>query len=684
MIKEGVFLGKRYEILGRVGSGGMADVYKGKDHKLNRYVAIKVLKSDYRSDQVFIQKFLSEAQAAAGLMHPNVVNVYDVGQDRGLYYMVMELVEGITLKDYIQKKGKLSAKETISISIQMVTGIQAAHNRHIIHRDIKPQNIIISKEGKVKVTDFGIARATTSTQTISASVMGSVHYTSPEQARGGRVDEKSDIYSAGITMYEMITGHVPFDGDSTVSVALKHLQEEIVSPSKEVPGIPYSLECIIMKCTQKNPERRYHDCESLLLDLKRSLVDPDGDFVITGSVAAAVPDSDRTVVMSTEELEQLQNQRYDDEDDEYDDDYDEDEYDDEDEEDDDDYQEERRKKKDVNPDTKKIMRILLIVAGVIVALLVIFLVGNAVGVFSGPGITATTEKQVDVPDVRGMTEDEARDELNDKNLGMRVSGREASDEYDKGEIISQDPGEGEKVDEHTTIEVVVSTGPETKMVQVPNVVDAKEADAEKEIEDAGLIVKKEFEASNDVDAGRVISVSPDAGTEVEEGSEVTIVVSTGPETKMVAVPKLVGRQAADAEAALTSAGLVGSVTEQYSDEPAGQVISQSPLEGEQVEEGSTVSYVVSLGPETKTVTVPNLTTGMTREEAEQALTAAGLEVGKVTEANSSSITPGYVMNQTISPGTEVAEGTAVGFTVSIGPESSGGSSSGDSDTDNTN
>ena len=568
MIKEGVFLGKRYEILGRVGSGGMADVYKGKDHKLNRYVAIKVLKSDYRSDQVFIQKFLSEAQAAAGLMHPNVVNVYDVGQDRGLYYMVMELVEGITLKDYIQKKGKLSAKETISISIQMVTGIQAAHNRHIIHRDIKPQNIIISKEGKVKVTDFGIARATTSTQTISASVMGSVHYTSPEQARGGRVDEKSDIYSAGITMYEMITGHVPFDGDSTVSVALKHLQEEIVSPSKEVPGIPYSLECIIMKCTQKNPERRYHDCESLLLDLKRSLVDPDGDFVITGSVAAAAPDSDRTVVMSTEELEQLQNQRYDDEDDEYDDDYDEDEYDDEDEEDDDDYQEERRKKKDVNPDTKKIMRILLIVAGVIVALLVIFLVGNAVGVFSGPGITATTEKQVDVPDVRGMTEDEARDELNDKNLGMRVSGREASDEYDEGEIISQDPGDGEKVDEHTTIEVVVSTGPETKMVKVPNVVDAKEADAEKEIEDAGLIVKKEFEASDDVDAGRVISVSPDAGTEVEEGSEVTIVVSTGPETKMVAVPKLVGREAADAEAALTSAGLVGSVTEQYSDEPA--------------------------------------------------------------------------------------------------------------------
>ena len=331
MIREGVYLGKRYEILGRIGSGGMADVYKGKDHKLNRYVAIKVLKSDYRSDQVFIQKFLSEAQAAAGLMHPNVVNVYDVGQDRGLYYMVMELVEGITLKDYIQKKGRLSAKETISISIQMVTGIQAAHNRHIIHRDIKPQNIIISKEGKVKVTDFGIARATTSTQTISASVMGSVHYTSPEQARGGHVDEKSDIYSAGITMYEMVTGRVPYDGDTTVAVAIKHLQEEITAPSKEVPDIPYSLECIIMKCTQKNPGLRYHDCASLLLDLKRSLVDPEGDFVVLG---AAGGDTDRTMVMSTAELEQVQGRGragYDDDD--YDDDYDDDDDEDEDEED---------------------------------------------------------------------------------------------------------------------------------------------------------------------------------------------------------------------------------------------------------------------------------------------------------------------------------------------------------------
>ena len=326
MIKEGVFLGKRYEILGRIGSGGMADVYKGKDHKLNRFVAIKVLKSTYRSDETFIKKFLSEAQAAAGLMHPNVVNVYDVGQDRGLYYMVMELVEGITLKDYIEKKGKLSAKETISISIQMVTGIQAAHNCHIIHRDIKPQNIIISKDGKVKVTDFGIARATTSTatQAVTTTVMGSVHYTSPEQARGGIVDEKSDIYSAGITMYEMITGHVPFDGDSTVTVALKHLNEVIKSPAEEVPDIPYSLECIIMKCTQKLPNKRYMSCEELLQDLKHSLVDPDGDFVILDGVTKRMPaasqDTGRTtVVMSQDELNRMKKrQNYNDD---YDDDY---------------------------------------------------------------------------------------------------------------------------------------------------------------------------------------------------------------------------------------------------------------------------------------------------------------------------------------------------------------------------
>ena len=668
MIKEGVILGKRYEILGRVGSGGMADVYKGKDHKLNRYVAIKVLKSDYRSDQVFIKKFLSEAQAAAGLMHPNVVNVYDVGQDRGLYYMVMELVEGITLKDYIEKKGRLSAKETVSIAIQMVTGLQAAHNQHIIHRDIKPQNIIISKDGKVKVTDFGIARATTSTQTISTSVMGSVHYTSPEQARGGVVDEKSDIYSIGITLYEMVTGHVPFDGDSTVSVALKHLQEQITSPAEEVEDLPYSLECIIMKCTQKSPNLRYHDCASLLLDLKRSLVDPDGDFVVLG--AGAATDTDRTVVMSTEELEQVQQRQYN-TDDDYDD--DDEEYDDDEEEDDDDddydrrRQDRRRKNNNVNSDTKRIMKILMIVAGVVVALLVLFLVANAAGFFSGPGLTQNESELVEVPDLRGMTEEQARKELEGTELGLKVENDpQPSNQYDEGEIMSQDPAPGDEVEAHSTITVVLSSGEEAKMTEVPNVVGKSEAEAEKLIQDANLIVRHDSDYSSEVEEGDVISSDPKAGTEVEEGTEVTIVISLGAE--QATVPDLRNKTASAAESALADAGLSGSASEEYSDSvPEGQVISQSIDPGQKVDKGTTVSYVVSRGPETKYVNVPGLG-GYTEADARSRLENAGLTVGNVSYAYSNTVGEGYVIDQTASPGSSVEEGTSVGFTVSRGPE----------------
>ena len=404
MLKTGMIIAERYEILGKIGTGGMADVYKAKDHKLNRFVAVKVLKPEFREDTTFIRKFRSEAQAAAGLTHPNIVNVFDVGDDEGVYYIVMELIEGITLKEYIAKKGKLSIKEATSIAIQVSMGLEAAHNHGIVHRDVKPQNIIISKDGKVKVTDFGIARATTSTatQAVTTTVMGSVHYTSPEQARGGIVDEKSDIYSAGITMYEMITGHVPFDGDSTVTVALKHLNEAIKSPAEEVPDIPYSLECIIMKCTQKLPNKRYMSCEELLQDLKHSLVDPDGDFVVLDGVTKRMPaasqDTGRTtVVMSQDELNRMKNrQNYnDDYDDDYEDDYD-DGYDDYDDrrrsryDDDDDYDDrrrsryddddyddrrkdrydDRRKKNEVNKDTKKIMKILMVVAGVVIALLI--------------------------------------------------------------------------------------------------------------------------------------------------------------------------------------------------------------------------------------------------------------------------------------------------------------------------
>ena len=296
MLKEGMFIQGRYEIVGKIGTGGMADVYKAKDHKLNRFVAVKVLKPEFREDKAFISKFRAEAQAAAGLAHPNIVNIYDVGEDHGVNFIVMELVEGITLKEYIEKKGKLAVREATSIAIQVSQGLEAAHNSGIIHRDVKPQNIIISTDGKVKVTDFGIARAASS-NTISSTVMGSVHYSSPEQARGGYSDAKSDIYSLGISLYEMLTGRVPFDGDTTVAIAIKHLQEEMKSPEVYVPDLPRSTVQIINKCTQKSPDRRYANMAELIRDLKESLINPDGDFVKMIS-----PGGGRTVVISREEL----------------------------------------------------------------------------------------------------------------------------------------------------------------------------------------------------------------------------------------------------------------------------------------------------------------------------------------------------------------------------------------------
>ncbi len=274
MIKLGMLIGYRYEVLEKIGTGGMSDVYKAKDQKLNRLVAVKVLKQEFSENRNFVSKFRVEAQAAAGLMHPNIVNVYDVGEENGIHYIVMELVEGITLKKYIEKKVRLTTKEAISIAIQVSMGIEAAHNNHIIHRDIKPQNIIISKEGKVKVTDFGIAKAASS-NTITSNVMGSVHYTSPEQARGGFSDEKSDIYSMGITMFEMLTGRVPYNGDTTVSIAIRHIQDPMPSLRDFVPEIPVSVENIVMKCTQKSPDRRYQNMGDMIKDLKQSLINPD-------------------------------------------------------------------------------------------------------------------------------------------------------------------------------------------------------------------------------------------------------------------------------------------------------------------------------------------------------------------------------------------------------------------------
>ena len=303
MLSAGMFVADRYEIIGKIGAGGMSDVYKARDHILGRNVAIKVLKQEFSEDVNFVVKFRTEAQSAAGLEHPNIVNIYDVGSESGMHYIVMEYVEGVTLKTYIEKKGRLTYKEAVSIAIQVGRGMEAAHAKNIIHRDIKPQNILISTEGKAKVTDFGIARAV-SNNTISADVMGSVHYASPEQARNGFVNDKSDIYSLGIVMYEMVTGRVPFDGETTVAIAIQHLQEEMVVPSVYAQDLPISLEKIILKCTQKSADRRYANISELLRDLKEVLVNPNADFVKISDGS-----QNRTRVISEGEVREIKSAR---------------------------------------------------------------------------------------------------------------------------------------------------------------------------------------------------------------------------------------------------------------------------------------------------------------------------------------------------------------------------------------
>ena len=674
MVKDGIFLGKRYEVLSKIGAGGMADVYKGKDHVLNRYVAIKVLKREFREDESFVKKFRTEAQAAAGLMNPNIVNVYDVGEDRGLYYMVMELVEGITLKEYIDKKKRLSSKEVISIAIQMCNGIQAAHNRQIVHRDIKPHNVIISKDGKVKVTDFGIAKAATST-TVSTSAMGSVHYTSPEQARGGYVDNRSDIYSVGITLYEMVTGHVPFDGESTVEVAVKHLQEEITPPSEYVRDIPYSLEQIILKCTQKNSERRYSDIEELILDLKHSLVDPDGDFV-----KIAPQQNADTVIITEDELDDIRNayddDSYDDDsyDDNYDDGYDDDSYDDEEEYEDDRYRKRGRGRDDVNPGMNKIMKILTIAVAVIILLVLGLVVGKATGIFKiGSKITAEeAEEKVKVPSVVGMTEAEAIKELNKKGLGYTIKAREESKKYEAGTVMKQSPEDGTRVKKNTQIELTISSKLVGEEIVVPDVSGKDESEAQKALEKAGFEKITSEAVYSDKEQGTVIGTTPSAGSKATKETEIKMQVSKG--TEKISIPDVTGKSENDAKSTLTSAGLtVGSVTTDYSDtREAGQVISQDPVGGTKVTKGTSVTLVVSLGkkPEQK-ISVPGIV-GVDEGTAGQMLSSAGLSVGYTTYDWSDSVPAGKVVSCDPGVGNSLSKGSAVNIVVSKGPNSSGG------------
>ncbi len=605
MIEKGMMIAGRYAVEEKIGSGGMADVYKAKDCKLGRDVAIKILKPEFAADANFVSKFRAEAQAAAGLEHPNIVNVYDVGTQNGFYYIVMEYISGITLKSYIEKKGKLNYRETLSIAIQVARGIQAAHAKNIIHRDIKPQNIIISSDGKVKVTDFGIARAA-SEDTIHSDVMGSVHYASPEQARNGYVSNRSDIYSLGIVMYEMVTGHVPFDGDSAVEVAIKHLQDEMVPPSSYAPDLPVSLEKIILKCTQKSADRRYDSIDSLLVDLRKALLNPYEDFV-----AIAAADQGKTRVLTEAEAREIQENavathygRNEEPDEEYDDRYAYIYDDNEDEEDNDD-------KGFMNHRVERVVNVLRIVVLTAIIAIVIYILGSFFGLFHfGSGrrsslATATEVEQIEEEEaldervtmvsVLGKTLSEAQEAVDDLGLVIEQSGEQASEAYDVGEVISQDVSWGEIVDRGTVVHVVIAADETKDIIYVPDVVGYDDSSAITQLENQGFRVSREFQYSSSVSAGKVISQSPGGGSSAKAGDTVTIYVSQG--TESTSVPSVTGQTQSNAVAALGNAGLnVGSVTEEYSDTVAeGCVISQSIAAGSAVSQGTSVDLVISIG-----------------------------------------------------------------------------------------
>ncbi len=658
MFKIGMLIADRYEVLEKVGTGGMSDVYKAKDHRLNRMVAVKVLKQEFSENATFVSKFRVEAQAAAGLMHPNIVNVYDVGEEKGTYYIIMELVNGITLKRYIEKKGRLTPREAVTVAIQVAMGLAAAHRGHIIHRDIKPQNIIISKEGKVKVTDFGIAKASTS-NTITSNVMGSVHYTSPEQARGGYSDEKSDVYSLGVTLYEMLTGKVPYDGETTVAVALQHIQDPFPSPREIVPDLPFSVEQIVLKCCEKSPDRRYQTMDELATDLRHSLSDPEGHFVqrtedadlsdtraitsrdreeirrrtsagAAGAAAAAAGTAPGSLSQATQGFQpvsaaagagaqgssaaggQIQAGADGSGDGVYDGDDkfpagDRDSADGL--EDEEIAQDERR--------LDRIIQILSVVAIVVIGIVIILVALNRRSSSDSTETNGTQQRDTAVvnedqtdqekteddsplivlmPKVVGKTAEEAQDALKRANLTSEIT-YGTSDVYEDGVVMDASAQEGERLEEGTKVKLTVARH---ETVTVADVRGSKQAAAEETLQGQGLKTAVEQIFSEETEEGYVEKQSPDAGAKAAAGSTVTLYVSKGPDrTGMAEVPNILGMTEQEASAALLQVGLTPgetSVTDTSGRYEPGIVVGQSIEKGEFVEEGTAVDMELSGEP----------------------------------------------------------------------------------------
>ena len=578
---ESVVLQGRYEIIEKIGSGGMSNVFRAKDLKLGRAVAIKVLKEEFCSDAEFVEKFKREAQAAAGLLGENIVNIYDVVDEGKYHFIVMELVDGITLKEYIKIKGKLDITEGVSIAIQVAKALKLAHTQHIVHRDIKPQNILITDDSKVKVADFGIARAV-SEQTVNANAIGSVHYISPEQARGGRCDARSDIYSLGITMYEMFTGRVPFTGESTVAVALAHLEQAMTPPSVYNNKISPNLERIILKCTKKDPANRYQNITELLDDLENVLLNPDTPYEISGSTKI-IKAEDTAMLSQVEPIDDMSDDEY--------------ERDDKEEEDDDDEYDEEDEKMD------KIMSVAGVIIAVIIVVLLVFFVGRFTGVFGGKGSDTSQSKldstQTKMPDVVGLSEKMADKKLSDNNLQMQVKSSEYSDTVEKGNVISQEPKADEVVSKYSKVSVVISLGSDAFDISKLNLVGKTKESAESLLKENGFSTDTKEEPSDTVPKGSVISYTP---TKPKNGERVTLTVSSGKKVTKVVVPNITGMSESEAKTLLETNGLIlGKKAEQHSATVAkGIIIGQSTAAGSSVDSGSSVDYAVSNGvaPET--------------------------------------------------------------------------------------
>lgn len=619
MFEQGMIIQNRYEIIEEVGSGGMSIVYKAKCHVLNRYVAIKVLKPEFSDDTSFVSKFKIEAQSAAGLSHPNIVNVFDVGEENGFYYIVMELVEGITLKEYIQQNGRLPYQTALDFIIQICSGIEVAHEHHTIHRDIKPQNIIVSKNGTLKVTDFGIAKAATS-NTIASSAMGSVHYISPEQARGGYSDERSDIYSLGVTLYEMLTGRVPFEGENNVTVALMHIQSEVIPPREYYPDIPVGLDKVVIKTMQKKPEKRYLTVNALLSDLKKLSIDPNanvgniGNNQVVNSPTIQISEEELAAInagaVQTEglsvfpvnraELEEANaalESLYNDEDPDY---YDEE----EDESLFDDNLTENDDSVTVDPKTEKILTIAAIGATVIIAIVIIVAFVSITGGFKHDKKTTeeiSTEAEITMIDVLGWPEDKAIAALDEAKIPYQIE-RDYSDKYEEGMVMEQSIEKGTVLKEDEKVTIVISKGMEE--ADVPNVVGKTKDSATSILKAAGFEVDVREEYDEEIPEDEVISQTPMGNEKAGKGSKVTIVVSKGEEVKVATVPDLRNKTVTEAESALSQVKLkLGNVSQEYSDSvPEGQVIRQAIASGTEVKEETKIDITISKGAEPKTTT----------------------------------------------------------------------------------